>query len=395
MRATRPSTAAILAIVAMVSLPASVRAACDPSYVSAQGSVVTVIPTGADDTANLQCAIDLAGSMGIESTVQLSAGTYQTHQLVVRGLNGSIRGAGRDVTTIQNGITPMHIVNPVTWVDTLPSAENPYPTLISIIGDHVVLADLSVHIVGPNPTDGWFFMGSGPFRFVVPALAVVGSNITFRGERIEIAGSDKCFPDPEANLLTAFEFWNFASHVTPRVTGTSVVMDEVRIKGCGGMFVDEIDSSQFTVTKGEFANQKVGVTVGGLTNSQIEIAQSRFGITSPGIQVTQGNFGTGILDSSLVFRNNQFSGQIGIRARLIVGPPGTELFRGDVACAMVGNNVEQAAVGYWLGVSTYGCAIVGHGNGTVIDETNGLNQIVGVTPVPGGVGGIIGPLMRK
>ena len=38
--------------------------ACDPTFVIQQANVFTVLPTGTDDTVNLQCAFDAAVAAG-------------------------------------------------------------------------------------------------------------------------------------------------------------------------------------------------------------------------------------------------------------------------------------------------------------------------------------------
>ena len=62
-------------------------AVCSPS-VSRDGDVVQVLPTGADDTANLQCAIDAAVAARHPMSIRLAAGTFHTAQLVAKGFVG-------------------------------------------------------------------------------------------------------------------------------------------------------------------------------------------------------------------------------------------------------------------------------------------------------------------
>ena len=72
---------------------------CDHHYVKVHGNTVKVLPTGGDDTANLQCALDLASSMPW-AKVKLIAGDYHTSFLEAEGFHGVFKGAGRDHTTI-------------------------------------------------------------------------------------------------------------------------------------------------------------------------------------------------------------------------------------------------------------------------------------------------------
>ena len=99
-----------------------------------------------------------------------------------------------------------------------------------------------------------------------------------------------------------------------------------------------------------------------------------------------GNFGTGIRDSSLVIRNNRFSGVKGI---WMEGP-----FAGTIDCAVVGNNVEGVTdIGYLFLPGTYGCTVVGHTKGNAVDLA-GTHTFTGVTPRPA-VGHDIAPMMRN
>ena len=56
---------------------------CDPAFVTQQGGLFTVLPTGINDTANLQCAFDAAVIAGPGSEVRLLPGAYHTAQIVV------------------------------------------------------------------------------------------------------------------------------------------------------------------------------------------------------------------------------------------------------------------------------------------------------------------------
>jgi len=377
---------------------------CDPTYVQQKGMGITVLPTDGDDTANLRCAIDYAVTLGPGVTVQLLDHTYKTEQLVLQGFRGTIRGAGMTKTVVRNSDLPMPIQNPITFPEYLPSLANPYPTLISVVGDDIVLADLSVHIVGPNPTAGWYWAGGGPYYFVVPALAVVGSNTTLQARRIEIAGSDKCPFDPEGNLLADIEFWNFFSGTLPWPSSSTLVVEDSVFKSCGGIIGYDILNSKVVVTGSRFYTPWYGVAVSDMGNSSVEVSHNEFnGSSNPadapvGVDVWAGNYGTGIRDSSILIRNNRFSGVYGVllEANWVTPDPNDPTFYGAIDCSIVGNNVQRVSgYGYWFQPGTYGCTVVGQGKGTVQDDTGGAHTIVGVTPHTGGVGHAISKMVRR
>ena len=86
----------LLTIILIGAAVATANAACNSSYVNVNGSTITVLPTGSDDTANLKCAFDLG--IGIPgAVVQLARGTYITDRIIVDGFVGTLRGAGNAI----------------------------------------------------------------------------------------------------------------------------------------------------------------------------------------------------------------------------------------------------------------------------------------------------------
>ena len=73
-----------------------------PTFVIQQANVFTVLPTGTDDTVNLQCAFDAAVAAGPGANVRLVAGAYHIAQIVVNDFFGAFSGAGPDWTAIYN-----------------------------------------------------------------------------------------------------------------------------------------------------------------------------------------------------------------------------------------------------------------------------------------------------
>lgn len=110
-------------------------ASCDSNHVVRLGKVWQVLPTGMDDTVNLQCAFDQAVTAP-GSTVLLGSGTYYTGQVAVLGFVGSFRGLGMDQTIIKTLDRPLR----VTYLDfeiNLPTPEsgsNPWPSIFAFVG---------------------------------------------------------------------------------------------------------------------------------------------------------------------------------------------------------------------------------------------------------------------
>jgi hypothetical protein len=112
-------------------------------------------------------------------------------------MNGTIRGAGQGRTVIQNRATPLPILKRYDFYNELPSAQNPVPALITVLGKDLVMSDFSLRIVGTNPMADYYIFGFGPLKFVAWGVLVYGSDLSLGLETLEIGGSKKCFPDPE------------------------------------------------------------------------------------------------------------------------------------------------------------------------------------------------------
>jgi len=98
-------TLLVIALVSGLTLATGVAFAdtpCDPAYVTQSGNVITVSPTGTDDTANIQCGFDTAIGNGSGVDVRLSSGTFHTAQIVVNDFHGNFYGAGMNNTTVVN-----------------------------------------------------------------------------------------------------------------------------------------------------------------------------------------------------------------------------------------------------------------------------------------------------
>ena len=60
---------------------------------------IVVEPTGEDDTANLQCALDQASRLKV-STVELQEGAFNVSSVTASDWRGTLKGLTRETTTI-------------------------------------------------------------------------------------------------------------------------------------------------------------------------------------------------------------------------------------------------------------------------------------------------------
>ena len=73
-----------------------------PPTASAATPTVWGPPSGTDDTAHIQSALDQCMTLyPTGCTVQFAAGTYYSQQTIAENFNGTVRGMGMDVTTVE------------------------------------------------------------------------------------------------------------------------------------------------------------------------------------------------------------------------------------------------------------------------------------------------------
>lgn len=117
----------------------------------ASAHTYTVEPTGDDDTANLQAALDDCVAHGAGCTVQLVAGTYRTRQLVAYDLRGRLRGHGREATVVE-ALPDLHVVaaadptRPFAYCDVWPTPAEPWATFLTFVGGSVTISDFTIRL---------------------------------------------------------------------------------------------------------------------------------------------------------------------------------------------------------------------------------------------------------
>jgi hypothetical protein len=91
----------LLALTTLLSLSATAQTACDPAYVEDRpaAGAIFVYPTGEDDSANLQCALELATEKRV-ANVRLARGDFSVSGVEVYDFHGTLQGAGRSSTVL-------------------------------------------------------------------------------------------------------------------------------------------------------------------------------------------------------------------------------------------------------------------------------------------------------
>lgn len=363
-------TTLLLLLGVQLALAGSDRAVAAPSsclgpYVTVQEKTVTVLPTGTDDTVNLQCAIDLGVTLGPGTTIQLTQGIFTTAQLVVKDLRGAIRGMGQEATIIHNPATPVPIDRPDCaaagsdcFIDSPPSATNRYPSLISILGRDVVLSDFQIEILGSQSTARWHTPWGIDAALLSNVVQFLGSDSTLSVERVFFSSGGASY-DAEQNVfagqaVTGLDMWSFSRPWF--VTNSTLRVDNCIFHGIGGLYTYNLDLSQAFIANNHFEVSGDGAAawfISDVRRSQLQGLHNEMkalGTGAADIFVWAGNIGTGVESSYLLFANNILTGNTGIFLQ-----PG--IFE-DVKCQAVNNNVTNVSVPYVFDTTTP-CKVLG------------------------------------
>jgi len=225
--------ATVLGVVALLQVGAWATT-CDPNYVTQAGKVFTVLPTGLDDTANIQCALNAATALGAGSTVQLACGTYFTGMIEVTGFNGTFKGEGKDATII-------HSLPNLPCGDVLAAD---LPALFKFRLSQAKVSDLTIDITDPAPCmEYWYGQEMFAELFVTgTSSAVTGcddlpgpslSGVTVERVGFKGVGNWEDGYNARYGLLFAPECWSETAKIQGDaiITGSSFEELEIAVGG--------------------------------------------------------------------------------------------------------------------------------------------------------------------
>jgi hypothetical protein len=354
---------------------------CDPDFVVQEGSRFTVLPTGTDDTANLQCAFDAAVDAGPGSEVRLLAGAYHTGQIVVNEFHGSFCGAGADETEVFN--LPNLPVGPGDWNLSLPSAENPWPDLFIFLGGDFSISELALRITGDEPTQEWWIFGWGPFYELGCAIVITGSEAHPEISHVLVEGDVKEGSFFGYNLGNGIYFEGIAEWLgqpAPPISGSFTVHHSTfRTYGYGSPVYNLSDAS-VVVSHNDYEGLSVAMDGTDLVNTNIEFSHNQVESAAIGLDFWN-NALPGHVGSTFLITNNLF------RNTYLAGVAFEQTFGEGNQCLLLGNNVQNAGdLGIFLGEGTTGCTVVGGANKTNVLDLGIDNVLVGVNNMGSGVG---------
>jgi parallel beta-helix repeat protein len=346
-------------------------------------------PSGGDDTALVQSALDQCIAHGPGCTVQLAAGTYKSKQLLAENFHGTFKGMGMDITTIQ-ALTLLGNPNPSAFND-LPSASNPYPNLITFLEGDITVTDMTLKALEINAVAGWRFHESDvePLTYMwaildflgqsaMPPMNVVVTRVATEGIYDE---SQPAFHHYSASAGIQFEAYPTIETPTPGQLPGTFLVSACRMMNTGqGVAAALLHKARVTVggspSEGNLIkNCEVGLFPVDLDASTLDYSHNDVTVVGPlyaaGIGAFQVAYSSVETPSSFTIQHNQFKvkGSYGQGVWIVdYGPPSGLGKKGDF---IVSNNtitIEPSANGpAYAGIQT------DFSVGTVISN----NRIVG------------------
>jgi hypothetical protein len=282
---------------------------CDNDYVKRTRKTVTIKPTGTDDTANLQCAFDVAVSLGAGAQVRLKSGTFHTGQIVVNGLNGKLKGAGLKNTIVTN--LPNLYVTQEDFYFNPPSADNPWPSLFAFVEGNFTVSDLAIHISGDNGTTGWTIFGIDPLiTELAHGIAILGPEANAQFEHVLVEG------EPADNTLFGFNLINgifyegFIGENPAPVSGNFTVKNSTFRAVGSGTPISNLSDATVTVSHNDFEGVYFAMDGGDFINSAYVFSHNNIDAIT-GLSLYNG-FATEDVGSTLLIEKNTFRGETGI-----------------------------------------------------------------------------------
>ncbi len=159
--------------------------------VGAGRTVLVPRPTGGDDTATIQAALDWCVKHGPGCTVELRAGTYHTSQLVTYDFRGTFKGAGKNRTTIE-ALPKLPVTMPdpaVEWCQ--PNTHDcTWPGLIIFVDGNIEVSDLALDFPATNDSAG-NDTATKPWTLEGNTVTGLGAALDFLGQHRTDASVDR------------------------------------------------------------------------------------------------------------------------------------------------------------------------------------------------------------
>lgn len=342
--------------------------ACGPA-VSWKGHLIRVVPVdAAHDTANLQCAFDLA-SASPGSVIELAEGTFISGVLFIHDFVGEVRGEGESKTVVTS--SPGIQVNPDWWNSGQPpGTNNVYPQLWTFTEGRFSMRDLTFR-APLAPASEWFTPGVPvPITAFLAQIAITGQNVRAEFTHLTFEAA----PDP------ADPFYGFSSYSSVLFAGfpwgpefpMPAVSGDVRIRECHfkstaeGLAPFNVTDSHLTVVDNQYDDVFTVVDPAGVRRSTVLYSGNR---ARNAVQAILFDLAPGVgFDSSLlIVHHNDYQVSTGL---LI-----DTTFTGASACVITDNRIDPESAGITLGTGTSRC-LVAHNHGATVTDNGTGNHVV-------------------
>lgn len=150
-----------------------------------------VTPSGIDDTAAIQAALDACSYPGANCTIQFRKGIFYTRILAAENFHGTIRGMGQDKTflkPVSNQLAPdVDTCSETGWASPI-SKSSKFPVIMQFTGGSLTISDLTFQIDEPvfAADQSW----CGGFQGLLSAVLVTGAKSRSRIERVGFEGKN-------------------------------------------------------------------------------------------------------------------------------------------------------------------------------------------------------------
>jgi hypothetical protein len=276
-------------------------------------------PSGGDDTAALQEALETCSGAVGACTVRLCAGVFETGILRVRDFRGTLRGAGARATVLRAKPDLEVSRNTEGFFRDEPFATEPWPYLLLFVEGKAAIRDLGILIPAPpegsRPTTGWtLFEGFEPTLELRGALLLTGRDpVDFEVSRVRVMAER----DPASELeTTAFHGIELGGLLfNPDDPGDFPVFPargSFEVTGCeilgvlNGTPIGEIARARVRVAHNRFRSA-VAVDLIDADRSQVAIVSNRWDASYRGVQVRQNLDGSPSRASGILVDNNEGS----------------------------------------------------------------------------------------
>ncbi len=261
-----------------------------------------------------------------------------------------------------------------------PSANNPWPVLLTFVDGEITVRDLAVQIVGEQPiTKGWDVAGLPTIYALSGAIIGAGTHVDLRVSGVSVSGERA-----PKDTIYGFNVYNgilsqggLAGSASPGLAGLYEVRDSRFSNLATSTDVANLKHAVVVIENNIYDYELAYsmVEVADLTNTNVRISNNQITSSSLGISVTTYGFQpNGFTDSRLFIDHNTIKG-----GGTAITIDGTLKFSGKTSCQLVLNNTTRVTKlpAIVLGKGTKDCLVITHEAGTVQDSDTG-NQIITV-----------------